>query len=126
MGVSARYQPSRHHVFYGGLGFVARTSGSGSYNRIGDSGFRNGWGAHATWEGRPGGRWRPFIQLYMQSGYLQKHPYMMLDKPSLQHDLGVHWQFHPKAVVSLRYLNNITHNANTADMGIGLNLTVSF
>lgn len=126
LGVSARFQSSILHVFYGGLGYVARTSGSAAYNRIGDEGFRRGWGAHGTWEYRPRGKWRPFIQLYWQSGYLKNHPYQMLDKPSLQHDLGVHWQFHSKAVMSFRYLNNITHNANTADMGLGLSLTMNF
>lgn len=125
-GLSARYQSSARHVFYGGFGHVARTPGSEAYNRIEDNGFRNGWGAHATWEYRPGGKWRPFIQLYWQSGYLEKHPYQMLDQPSLQHDLGVHWQVHPRAVLSFRYLNNLTHNANTADMGLGLNLTARF
>lgn len=122
IGISARFQPGKRHVFYSGIGYVARTHGSAAYNHIGDSGFRNGWGGHGTWEYRPGGRWRPFAQLYWQSGYLNKHPYQKLDRPSLQHDLGVHWQFLPKAVISFRYINNITHNANTIDVGFGLSL----
>lgn len=126
VGISARYQGGQRHVLFGGLGFVARTPGSPAYNALEGDGFRNGWGAHATWEYRPGGRWRPFVQLYWQSGWLRPHPYQRLDHPSLQHDLGVHWQFHPKAVLSFRYLNNLTHNANTADMGLGLNLTARF
>lgn len=88
--------------------------------------MRDGWGAHATWEYRRWGTVRPFFQLYAQSGYLPPQPSQKLDRPSLQHDLGFHWQFRKDAVLTFRYLNNITHNENTADMGLGLSLTASY
>jgi hypothetical protein len=49
-----------------------------------------------------------------------------LDRPSLQHYLGFHWQIKKDLVFTFRYLNNITHNENTADMGFELSLTASF
>lgn len=122
LGLTARWEPSRRHIVYGGAGFVARMKGSDPYNRIMDSGFRDGWGAHLGYEFRPG-RFRPFFQLVWQSGWLKPQPYQLLDRPSLQHDAGFHYQPGRRTVFTFRYLNNLSHNANTADMGLGLSLT---
>ncbi len=123
LSLSARWQPATAHVFYAGVGGVARFRGSGSSNDVQGFIFRDGLGAHAGWEWRRG-RVRPFFQLLWQSGWLKPQPYQLLDRPSLQHDLGFHWQPKQKAVFTFRYLNNVSHNANTADMGLGLSLTL--
>lgn len=124
--VSSRWQPSSNHVFYGGTGYVRRPRGNGAYNAFPLCHFRDGVGAHATWEYRRNRKLRPFIQLYYQTGYLPAQPSQSLDQGSLQHDLGIHWQVARKTVLTFRYLNNITHNANTADMGLGLSLSTLF
>ncbi len=126
LGLSARWQPGARHVFYFGAGFLRRPGGSLAYNDSPFGRIRNGVGAHGTWEYRGWSRIRPFFQLYAQSGYLPRQPSQKLDRPSLQHDLGFHWQLRREATLTFRYLNNITHNENTADMGIGLILTASF
>lgn len=122
--LTARWQPHSAHVFYGGMGAVLRTKGSAAYEELEGNGFRHLFGLHAGWEGRWGVKARPFFQLVWQSGQLDRQPYQMLDRPSLQHDLGFHWQIRRNAVLSFRYLNNITHNANTADMGLGISLRI--
>jgi len=123
VALSGRWEPSPRHVLYGGAGFVARLQGSTAYDEAMDRGFRHGTGAHLGWEYRPG-RLRPFFQLVWQSGWLRPMPYQKLDRPSLQHDAGFHWQLRSDLVFTFRYLNNLTHNANTADMGVGLSLTL--
>lgn len=126
-GLTARWEPTAHHVFYGGVGLVIRPKGNDPYNRdIPTGGFRDGWGGHLTWEGRSNPRWRPYLQLLWQSGYLRPLAYQRLNRSSLQHDLGLHWQWTPRTVFTFRYINNITHHANTADMGLGLSLTHRF
>jgi len=126
LGLSGRWQPLSRHVFYFGGAFVGRPAGSADYNNLAFGGMRDGWGAHGTWEYRGWPRFRPFFQLYAQSGYLPKQPYQKLDRPSLQHDLGFHWPLRKDLVLTFRYLNNLTHNENTADMGLGLSLDARF
>ena len=126
LGVTARWQPGPRQVYYFGAGFIRRPGGSLAYNASPFGGMRNGWGAHGTWEYRRWQRVRPFFQLYAQTGYLRPQPSQKLDRPSLQHDLGIHWQLRRDTTLTCRYLNNITHNENTADMGLGLILTAAF
>jgi len=126
LGLTGRWQPAPRHVFYFGGAYVGRPPGSTPYNQLAFGGMRNGWGAHGTWEYRRWPRFRPFLQLYAQSGYLQPQLYQKLDRGSLQHDLGFHWPVWKNATLTFRYLNNITHNENTADMGLGLSLTAAF
>lgn len=126
LGLTGRWQPASRHVFYFGGAFIGRPLGSAAYNRLAFGGMRDGWGAHGTWEYRGWPRFRPFLQLYAQTGYLQKQPYQKLDRPSLQHDIGFHWPFGDRVTFTFRYLNNITHSENTADMGLGLSLDARF
>jgi len=121
LALTGRWQPSQAHVFHYGAGYVARPHGSSAHTGFGA--FRDGLGAHAGWEWRPSPRFRPFLQLLYQSGYLRPQVYQKLDRPSLQHDLGFHWQLGRRTVFTFRYLNNITHNENTADMGFVLGLS---
>jgi len=126
LGLTFRWQPNARHVFYGGGDYLHRPGGSLAYNSGPFGSMRNGWGLHGTWEYRQWQPIRPFFQLYAQSGYLPRQPYQKLDRPSLQHDLGFHWQFRRNAAFTFRYLNNLTHNENTADMGLGVSLTAKF
>ncbi len=122
-GITAQWRAAPRQVFYFGGAFIERPRGSSSYTALG---FRDGVGLHATWEYR---KWRtvqPYVQLYWQSGYLAPQPYQHFDQPSLQHDIGVHWHWTTRTTLTFRYLNNISHNGNTADMGLGVSLTAHF
>lgn len=125
-GFSARWQPLRNHVFYGGGALIMRPHGNAEYTSMTLGGPRNTLGAHMAWEYRRNPRWRPFFQLYYQTGFLRPQVYQKLDRPSLQHDLGLHWNPRRNWVLSFHYMNNITHNENTADMSMGLRLERRF
>ena len=125
-GVTGRWRPLPRHVFFFGGGLVRRPHGNVAYSSMTLGGPRNGLGAHTTWEYRRSSRWRPFFQLYYQTGFLRPQLYQKLDRPSLQHDLGLHWTFWKNHVVSFHYMNNLTHNENTADMALGIRLDMRF
>ncbi|MDP2877247.1 MAG: DUF3187 family protein [Holophaga sp.] len=125
-GVTGRWQPLARHVLYFGGAFVRRPKGNVAYTTMTLGGPRDGLGAHAAWEYRRSARWRPFFQLYYQTGLLKPQIYQKLDRPSLQHDLGLHWTVRRNATLSFHYMNNITHNENTADMSLGLSLDMRF
>ncbi len=122
-GLTALWRAAPRHVFYLGGAFIRRPHGSPNYNAVG---FRDGTGLHATWEYRKWRRVQPFFQLYWQSGYVPPQPDQHFDQPSLQHDLGVHWHWTPRTTLTLHYMNNITHQGNTADMALGASLTAHF
>lgn len=123
ISLTTRWQPNPRWVSYVGAGFLWRTRGSAAYNETQVGGFRNLAGGHLGLEWRCAPRIRPFFQLLLQSGWLRSQQGQTLDRPSLQHDLGLHWIVRPKTVLSFRYINNITHFGNTADMALGLSLT---
>lgn len=125
-GLSARWQPGARHVFYAGAAYIRRPHGNAAYSSDPLGGPRNGIGAHAAWEYRRSANWRPFFQLYFQTGLLREQVYQKLDRASLQHDLGLHWTFQKNTVITAHYMNNISHNANTADMSLGLSLDMRF
>jgi len=122
-GLTGAWWNGGRHAVYAGASYLRRPHGSPDYNTIG---FRAGVGAHATWEYRRWPHLQPFLQLYWQSGFLAAKPHQAFDRPSLQHDLGVHWHWTPHTTLSLHYQNNISHEGNTADMGLGLSLTSHF
>jgi len=112
---TGRWSPSASVDTYFGGGVVHRQSGNLIFNQYG---FRDQLGLHAMVEGFRDGRWRPFFQLVYLTGTTYATPGDQLNKPSLQHDLGVHWLARPNLVFTLRYMNNITNNENTADMAL--------
>lgn len=119
-GLSGAWRNQGRHAFYFGAGYIRRPHGSPEYSQLG---FRPGLGGHATWEYRRWGRVQPFLQLLWQSGFLPPQADNTFNRPSLQHDLGLHWHWTSRTTLTFRYLNNITHGGNTADMGLGLSLT---
>jgi len=126
LGVAARWQAAPDHVLHGGLGLIRRPRGTLAYSNLPFGRMSGGWGGHGTWEYRRWKRIRPFIQLFAQSGFLPAQPHQKLHRPSLQHDVGFHWLLPGRAALTFRYLNNITHNENTADMGLGLSFSTAF
>lgn len=125
-GLSGRWQPVPRHLFHFGGAFIHRPRGNAAYTAMTQGGLRDGLGAHLGWEYRRAVRLHPFFQLHFQTGLMRPQPYQKLDRSSLQHDLGFHWHFRPEAALSLHYVNNITHNENTADMALGIGLDMRF
>jgi len=125
-GLSGRWQPLARHAFHFGAAFIRRPRGNAAFSAMTQGGLRDGFGAHGGWEYRGGKRLHPFFQLHYQTGLMRYQAYQKLDRPSLQHDLGFHWHFRPGTALSFHYLNNITHNENTADMALGLGLDTRF
>jgi hypothetical protein len=122
-GLTGAWLNGGRHAFYFGGAYIRRPHGTQNYN---DLLFRDGVGLHATWEYR---KWRsvqPFFQLYWESPFLHPQLDTTFDHPSLQHDLGVHWHWSPHTTLSFHYMNNITHNGNTADMSLGATITAHF
>ena len=115
--LSGRWSPLPALDLYYGFGGVHRESGSRAFNRFG---FRDQRGAHLMVECLHNATWRPFFQLLYLSGSTFPMAGQRLNLPSLQHDLGVHWMLGRNQVLTLRYLNNITHNENTADIAFML------
>lgn len=117
---TARWSPRPSVDTYFGLGGVHREAGSLPFNQLR---YRDQLGAHAMVEWRRTHAWRPFFQLLYLTGATQPVAGQKLSLPSLQHDLGFHWVVAPSLVFTLRYLNNITNNENTADMALAAELT---
>jgi hypothetical protein len=111
--LTGRWSPSPDLDFYYGFGGVHRESGSHSFNQFG---FRDQKGGHLMVESLVNPTWRPFFQLLYLSGSTFPLAGQRLNQPSLQHDLGVHLMLGQNQVLTLRYMNNITNNENTADM----------
>lgn len=124
--LTGSWRPATGHVVHFGAGYLRRPRGNSAFQDFPEGNFRDGIGAHLGWEPLNRRRVRPFFQLYAQSGYLHPQPAQKLDRPSLQHDLGLHWVAGRGTLVTLRYLNNITHNENTADMALGLSIARRF
>jgi hypothetical protein len=120
---TSRWTPNASMDTYFGIGGVHRRSGNLTFNEYG---FRDQLGAHAMIEGWRTSAWRPFFQLVYLTGATRSSPGQNLGKSSLQHDLGVHWVGKPNLVFTLRYMNNITNNENTADMALIADVTWRF
>jgi hypothetical protein len=112
---TSRWTPNASMDTYFGIGGVHRQSGNRTFNEYG---FRDQLGTHAMIEGWRTSAWRPFFQLVYLTGATRSSPGHNLSKSSLQHDLGVHWICNPNLVFTMRYMNNITNNENTADMAL--------
>lgn len=124
LAVTGRWTGLPGQTIHFGAGYVRRPHGNAAFQDFPEGNFRDGVGAHLGWQRQ--GRVAPFLQLYWQSGYLHAQPRQKLDRPSLQHDLGCHLALGPRTRFTVRYLNNLTHNENTADMGLAISLTRTF
>ncbi len=71
-------------------------------------------------------RVRPYLVLLYHDGLLVGRTSAALDQPALNHDLGVHIRIARNAALTLGYINNITHNENTADMAFEVRVSAKF
>jgi hypothetical protein len=118
---NARWELNSSNIFYFGFGHISRER-SAELNELNLETFNHGQGANIGWEYRDGSRIRPFAQLYYQSGYFKNDPNDSLNRYSILCDLGFHWQIYTKTVLTLSYINNLSHNQNTADMSLAFRI----
>ena len=119
--LEAQWRPSSRQAVDMGVAYVRR----GLRNPGPDPFFiKDQVAGHIGWEWLSSGRVRPFLVLVAQSGLTPPAHGDKLDKPSLIHDLGVHIRLGAATALTFSYINNITHNENTADMGFALRLSV--
>jgi hypothetical protein len=121
-GLTFQWQLSPNQVVNGGGAYLRRNIKGG----IGQSPFliKDQIAGHLGWEWRGWSRVRPFLVLVYHDGLTSQGPGATLDKPSVIHDLGMHVRLSARTALSFSYINNITHNENTSDMGLALRLAV--
>ncbi len=122
-GLSFQWRPTPRQAINGGGAYLRR----GMTGGVGPNPFliKDQIAGHLGWEWRGWPRVRPFLVLVYHDALTSQGPGATLDKPSVIHDLGVHVRLGPRSALTFSYLNNITHNENTADMGLALRITVT-
>jgi hypothetical protein len=121
-GVVFQWQLSADQVVNGGGAYLRRNIKGGA--GLNPFLIKDQIAGHLGWEWRRWTRVRPFLILLYHDSLTSQGPGATLDKPSVIHDLGLHVRLGPRSALTFSYLNNITHNENTADMGLALRLTV--
>jgi hypothetical protein len=121
-GVSFQWRPSQDLVINGGGAYLRR----GLKGGVGPSPFliKDQIAGHLGWEWHRWSRIRPFVVLIYHDSLTSQGPGATLDKPSVIHDLGLHVRMGARSTLTFSYINNITHNENTADMGLALRLSL--
>ncbi len=121
-GILFEWRPTRNQAIDGGAAYLRRTiNNAGGVNPFLLKDEHDG---HLGWEWLGWSRVRPFLVLVYTSGLAAAEPGDKLNRSSLIHDLGVHVRLGPRTALTFSYINNITHNENTADMGFALRLAV--
>lgn len=117
-----QWRPAHNQVFNGGLAYLRR----GVRGGIGASPFliKDQIAGHLGWEWQGWPRVRPFLVLVYHDALTSQCPGATLDRPSVVHDLGIHVRLNSRTALTISYINNITHNENTADMGLSLRLAM--
>jgi Protein of unknown function (DUF3187) len=117
----AQWRPDSNQAFNGGFAYVRR-----GLQDYGNEPFfvKDQVAGHLGWEWQGWSRFRPFFLLVYQSDLTGPMLGTHFDKPSLIHDLGVHVRLGNRTALTFSYINNITHNENTADMGFAVRLVV--
>lgn len=119
-GLTGWYDDGGHHTWYGGMAYTHRGKGSAAFE---DVGYTDEVGAHAGVRWMTASRIQPFLQVYYLSGFAKPRPGATFHRPAFEHDLGVHLWVTKDVALSLRYINNISHNENTMDMAFAVGLT---
>ncbi len=117
-----QWRPTHNQAFNGGVAYLRRDMKGG--NGVNPFLIKDQIAGHLGWEWQGWSRVRPFLVLVYHDALTSQGPGATLDKPSVIHDLGVHVRLGARTAMTFSYINNITHNENTADMGLALRLTV--
>jgi hypothetical protein len=121
-GLSFQWRPAENLVVNGGAAYLRRgLKGGAAPNPFL---IKDQIAGHLGWEWRGWSRVRPFLVLLYHDALTSQGPGATLDKPSVIHDLGVTVRLGPRSALTFSYINNITNNENTADMGLAMRLAV--
>jgi hypothetical protein len=123
-GLVFQWRPFPNQSFNGGGAYLRRTTKP--FEGVAPFLIKDQIAGHLGWQWEGWRRVRPYFLLLYHDSLTSHGPGATLDKPSLNHDLGVHVRLGPRTVLTFGYINNITHNENTADMALELRLAVSF
>ena len=121
VGMACQWRPSEHAILDLGSSFLFRNIEDKSPSPFT---IKNQAAAHLGVECRRWTRVRPYLLLIWSSALASAEPGSNLNKPALIHDAGIHVRLGRGTALTLGYVNNITHNENTADMGIALRLAL--
>jgi len=121
-GLVLQWRPTHSQVINGGAAYLRRGMRGG--NGLNPFLIKDQIAGHLGWEWQGWRRVRPFLVLVYHDGLTSQGPGATLDKPSVNHDLGVHIRLSERVALTFSYINNITHNENTSDMGLALRLTM--
>lgn len=121
-GLVLQWRPRHNQVINGGAAYLRREMRGG--NGVNPFLIKDQIAGHLGWEWQGWRRIRPFLVLVYHDGLTSQGPGATLDKPSVNHDLGVHVRLSDRVALTCSYINNITHNENTSDMGLALRLAV--
>ncbi len=111
-----------HQLTFGGA-YTHRAIGSAAYEAIG---YRDEGSAHLGIRWRTSKPVQPYLQLQVLTGFARRIEGATFHRPAFTHDLGVHWFWSPRTFATFRYVNNISHNENTADMAFAVGVTTRF
>lgn len=121
-GLVLQWRPTHNQAINGGAAYLRRGLRGG--NGVNPFLIKDQIAGHLGWEWQRWRRVRPFLVLVYHDGLTSQGPGATLDKPSVNHDLGVHVRLSECVALTFSYINNITHNENTSDMGLALRLSV--
>lgn len=121
LNLLGQWRTSERHIFDLGFGYLRR-----GLKDDGPSPFflKDQVAGHLGWEWRQWPRIRPYILLVGTSGLASAEPGSNLQKPAFIHDLGFHYRLGRRSSMTLGYINNFSHNENTADMGVILRFSL--
>lgn len=120
-GLVFRWRPTLRLVIDGGAAYLRR----GLKGSVPNAFFiKDQLAAHLGGEWRAWGKVRPYLVLIGTNRITSPQPGSKLDRPSMLIDLGANFRLNSRTALTLSYINNISHNENTADMGIALRLAV--
>ena len=111
-----------HQLTFGGA-YTHRAPGSAAYEVLG---YRDELAGHLGLRGWTRSRLQPYLQLQVLSGFARRLEGATFHRPAFFHDLGFHWFWSPRTFATFRYVNNISHNENTADMAFAVGITTRF
>ncbi len=122
-GLSGWWDFAPGHQLTYGAAYTHRATGSAAYEQIG---YRHEAGGHLGLRWRTKKALQPYLQLQFLSGFARPIEGATFHRPAFTHDLGLHWFFTPRAFATFRYVNNVSHNENTADMAFAVGITARF
>ncbi len=123
LGLAGWWTFAREWQLTYGSAYTHRAKGSGAYEQIG---YHDELGGHVGVRYGLHRRLQPYLQLQATTGFARRLEGAHFDRGTFVHDLGFHWFLTARTFATFRYVNNISHNENTADMAFAAGITTRF